>query len=224
MSRGSRGSVTLLLLPADPPSARMQLIPANARGNALSASCYTLTHDTDSYRPAAVLLYAAGRPLTRPGGRPQPLAAAYAPLTRSHTQARRHPRRAAPIAADAPPLQCVRLSTGARRCLERSLSLARAATRSRRSDHPQHPSRLEPRRPPSRRYTCADRQATSSCGRHGQHRSHKQPPSRARLEITRPVRRRPLARGHVAPRLDGRLPKLTALSYLGLAPPPHSSP
>ena len=57
-----------------------------------------------------------------------------------------------------------------------------------------------------------------------QHRSHKQPPSRARLEITRPVRRRPLARGHVAPRLDGRLPKLTALSYLGLAPPPHSSP
>ena len=101
------------------------------------------------------------------------------------------------------------------------MSLARAATRSRRSDHPQHPSRLEPRRPPSRRYTCADRQATSSCGRHGQHRSHKQPPSRARLEITRPVRRRPLARGHVAPRLDGRLPKLTALSYLGLAPPPH---
>ena len=137
-----------------------------SRGNALSASCYTLTHDTDSYRPAAVLLYAAGRPLTRPGGRPQPLAAAYAPLTRSHTQARRHPRRAAPIAADAPPLQCVRLSTGARRCLERSLSLARAATRSRRSDHPQHPSRLEPRRPPSRRYTCADRRATRSCGRH----------------------------------------------------------
>ena len=130
MSRGSRGSVTLLQLPADPPSARMQLIPANARGNALSASCYTLTHDTDSYRPAAVLLYAAGRPLTRPGGRPQPLAAAYAPLTRSHTQARRHPRRAAPIAADAPPLQCVRRSTGARRCLEHSMSLARAATRS----------------------------------------------------------------------------------------------
>ena len=30
MSRGSRGSVTLLLLPADPPSARMPLIPANA--------------------------------------------------------------------------------------------------------------------------------------------------------------------------------------------------
>ena len=140
------------------------------------------------------------------------------------TQARRHPRRAAPIAADAPPLQCVRLSTGARRCLERSMSLARAAARSRRSDHPQHPSRLEPRRPPSRRYTCADRQAARSCGRHGQHRSHKQPPSRARLEITRPVRRRPLARGHVAPRLDGRLPKLTALSYLGLAPPPHSPP
>ena len=52
------------------------------------------------------------------------------------TQARRHPRRAAPIAADAPPLRCVRLSTGARRCLERSMSLARAATRSRRSDHP----------------------------------------------------------------------------------------
>jgi len=89
------------------------------------------------------------------------------------TQARRHPRRAAPIAADAPPLRCVRLSTGARRCLERSMSLARAATRSRRSDHPQHPSRLEPRRPPSRRYTCADRRATRSCGRHGQHRSHK---------------------------------------------------
>ena len=35
-----------------------------------------LTHNTDSYRPAAVLPYAAGRPLTRPGGRPQPLAAA----------------------------------------------------------------------------------------------------------------------------------------------------
>ena len=30
MSRGSRGSVTLLLLPADPTSARMPLIPANA--------------------------------------------------------------------------------------------------------------------------------------------------------------------------------------------------
>ena len=75
-------------------------------------------------------------------------------------------RRAAPMAADAPLLQCVRLSTGARRYLEHSMSLARAATRSRRSDHLQHPSRLELHRPPSRRYTCADRQATRSCGRH----------------------------------------------------------
>ena len=117
-----------------PPSARIAQ-PTQDRGNALSASFYTLTHDTDSYRPAAILPHAAGRPLTRPGGRPQPLAAAFAPLTAT-TQARRHPRRAAPIAADAPPLRCVRLSTGARRCLERSMSLARAATRSRRSDHP----------------------------------------------------------------------------------------
>ena len=83
------------------------------------------SHDTDSYRPAAILPHAAGRPLTRPGGRPQPLAAAYAPLTRSHTQARRHPRRAAPIAADAPPLQCVRLSTGGRGALPEGPSSGR---------------------------------------------------------------------------------------------------
>ena len=125
------------------------------------------SHDTDSYRPTASSPpYAAGRPshiLEADPSHSQP----HLRLSRAATtRARRHPRRAAPMAADAPLLQCVRLSTGARRYLEHSMSLARAATRSRRSDRLQHPSRLEPHRPPSRRYTCADRQATRSCGRH----------------------------------------------------------
>ena len=149
------------------PRARTQPRPREAGGTLYRRRVTQPSHDTDSYRPTASSPpYAAGRPshiLEADPSHSQP----HLRLSRAATtRARRHPRRAAPMAADAPPLQCVRLSTGARRYLEHSMSLARAATRSRRSDRLQHPSRLEPHRPPSRRYTCADRQATRSCGRH----------------------------------------------------------